>query len=58
MKKDLTNLDAWCKKWLMQFAPHKTKALTVSNKAKRDKHPPLKLDGVIIEEVNSFVNLS
>ena len=57
MNKDLVNLDAWSKKWLMQFAPHKTKALTVSNKSKRDEHPHLKLDGVIIEEVKSFVYL-
>ena len=54
---DLDNIDKWAKKWLVQFAPEKTKSLTISKKRDAHLNPRIIFNGHTIEEVHSHTYL-
>ena len=54
---DLENIGQWSNKWLVKFAPKKTKSLIVSNKNDTHLNPQVQLFGQFIEEVESHMYL-
>ena len=54
---DLLNIEQWADKWLVSFAPEKTKSLTVSNKRDSNQNPVIHFKNHIIEEVQSHTYL-
>ena len=53
----MLNLERWADKWLVAFAPEKTKSLIISNKKDSHKNPSLIFKGKIIEEVSAHTYL-
>ena len=56
LNKDLGKISIWAKKWKVIFNGSKSKDLIFSNKCLNNS-PPLNLDGVIIDRVNSHRHL-
>ena len=54
---DLKKIHEWSKKWLINFAPSKTKSLIISTKKDFNLNPPLFLNNQHIEEVKSHTYL-
>ena len=54
---DLSKIHEWSTKWLIKFAPTKTKSLIISNKKDFNQNPPVFLNNQIIEEVKSHTYL-
>ena len=57
IEQDLKNIDNWACKWLVAFAPEKTKSLTVSNKHDVHLNSSINFQGHKIEEVRSHTYL-
>ena len=54
INEDLDALYQWSLDWLVSFSEPKTKALTISNKKDFNKNPPIAMNNILIEEVQSF----
>lgn len=54
---DLMNIERWAKKWLVQFAPEKTKSLIISKKQDANLNPYIYFKDHQVEEVKSHVYL-
>ena len=54
---DLHSIQQWSEDWLVTFAPHKTKTLTISNKIDANQNPSIELNGHIIENVPTHTYL-
>jgi hypothetical protein len=54
---DLRNIDTWAKDWLVQFAPEKTKSLTISKKQDANLNPDIYFKNHKIEEVKTHLYL-
>ena len=51
LEQDLSAISRWAKTWLVTFSPPKTESLMISNKAKLTAHPPIHMDGSVLNEV-------
>ena len=54
INEDLGALYQWSLDWLVSFSEPKTKALTISNKKDFNKNPPIVMNHIPIEEVQSY----
>jgi hypothetical protein len=52
LESDLTAISAWAKTWLVKFSPPKTESLIISNKTHLAEHPPIHMDGSVLNEVS------
>ena len=57
INEDLNSIQTWSEEWLVTFAPHKTKTLTVSNKPDAHQNPQIYLNGHVIENVQTHTYL-
>ena len=57
MNQDLICIQNWANRWLVNFSPPKTEALTISNKLNVNEHPKLFLNGHTIKEVQTHKHL-
>ena len=57
IENDLVNIERWAKLWLVDFAPEKTKSLTVSKKKDKHVNPSVRFKGHIIEDVTAHTYL-
>ena len=57
IEKDLFNIEKWAERWLVAFAPEKTKSLTISLKRDADNNPAIHFKGIAIEEVQAHTYL-
>ena len=57
MNDDLSRVQKWADKWLIDFSAQKTKALTISNKPDSHDNPPIMFKEQNIEDVSSHVYL-
>ena len=57
LNEDLQRLSSWAKEWIVKFSPPKTKSLLITKKRCNDPVPPLLLDGLAFEEVQSHKHL-
>ena len=51
LEQDLSAISRWAKTWLVTFSPPKTESLVISNKANLTAHPPIHMDGSVLNEV-------
>ena len=54
INEDLGALYQWSLDWLVSLSEPKTKALTINNKKYFNKNPPIVMNGIPIEEVQSY----
>ena len=54
---DLQSIHEWSNQWLVSFNESKTKSLIISNKRDRALNPPLVMNDVILDEVQSHKHL-
>ena len=54
---DLEIIHRWAEKWLVKFNPSKSESLLVSRKNNRNRHPPLIMNTVYINEVQHHKHL-
>ncbi len=54
---DLSHINNWAAKWFVTFSPAKTKSLIISTKSDLHRHPKVKSNGQVIEEVSSHTYL-
>ncbi|MCG8113681.1 MAG: reverse transcriptase domain-containing protein [Candidatus Thiodiazotropha taylori] len=57
LNSDLDKITRWAAQWLVTFNPDKTEALLISRKRNQLQHPPLFMQNVQIQEVNSHKHL-
>ena len=57
IEKDLFNIEKWAERWLIDFAPEKTKSLTISLKRDAYNNPSIHFKGIAIEEVQAHTYL-
>jgi len=57
MNDDLSRVQEWADKWLIDFSAPKTKVLTISNKPDKNENPPIMFTGQNIAEVDSHIYL-
>jgi hypothetical protein len=50
---DTEKIYEWSTRWLVNFNPKKSKAMTISIKSNKPHHPPVYMNGTIIKEVDS-----
>ena len=53
VNQDLSNIEAWAERWLVNFSTKKSKVVTVSNKQDSNSNPPIVFKGSSIEEADS-----
>jgi len=51
IENDLANIEKWAERWLVTFAPEKTKSLTISNKHDANLNPDIHFKGHVVEKV-------
>lgn len=51
LEEDLNALSSWANTWLVKFSPPKTESLIISNKRHLEEHPPIRMEGSVIQEV-------
>ena len=54
---DLETINSWAKRWAVTINPTKTKSVTFSRKQSNTRHPPLILDGIVVQEVKTHKHL-
>jgi hypothetical protein len=52
LESDLTAISTCAKTWLVKFSPPKTESLIISNKTHLAEHPPIHMDGSVLNEVS------
>ena len=52
LEQDLAAISTWAKTWLVRFSPPKTESLIISNKTNLAEHPPIHMDGSVLNEVS------
>ena len=57
LNSDLETIYKWAETWLVKFNPSKSESLLVSRKSNRNRHPPLILNNVYINEVTHHKHL-
>ena len=57
INEDLHAIHEWSEQWLVTFSEAKTKSLLISNKHDKEQNPPLKMNNVILNEVQSHKHL-
>ena len=57
IERDLLFIDKWADKWLVSFAPEKTKSLTLSTKHDSNLNPIIHFKGHDVEEVQAHTYL-
>ena len=53
----LETINSWAKRWAVTINPTKTKSVTFSRKQSKTRHPPLILDGIVVQEVRTHKHL-
>jgi len=57
LNKDLDTIHTWAEHWLVSFNPSKTESLLFSRKSEKLVHPPIFMNSVLIEEVQTHKHL-
>jgi hypothetical protein len=57
MNEDLESINKWSKDWLVDFSAPKTKEMLISKKRDNIVHPPILLNGVVVDKVKSHKHL-
>ena len=57
MNEDLEAINKWSSDWLVKFSAPKTKEMIISKKREINVHPPIILDGVVIDRVKTHKHL-
>ena len=57
LESDLSGISSWSDRWLVTFAPEKTKSMVISNTQDRETNPPILFKDVQIEDVKSHTYL-
>ena len=57
LNRDLSTILKWADSWLATFNPSKTLSMLTSRKRNALFHPPISMDGVIIDETSSHKHL-
>lgn len=57
LNSDLNKIHEWSMRWLVKFNPEKTESMVISRKLHRPLHPPLLMDGTIINTVSNHIHL-
>ena len=57
LESDLSGISSWSDRWLVTFAPEKTKSMIISNKQDRETNRPIFFKDVQIEDVQSHTYL-
>ena len=57
IESDLRAIKAWSDQWFVTFSPPKTKSLIFSNKRDRSENPPLNMDNIVLNNVETHKHL-
>ena len=57
LNSDIEKIHNWSTKWLVNFNPGKTEAMTISKKQRKPHHPPIYMNNIMIKEVETHKHL-
>ena len=57
LNNDLASIHSWSQSWLVSFNPEKTESIIFSRKRRKPQHPPLIMNSLNIEEVDTHKHL-